>query len=595
VSLVVGPAGSGKTQLVASWVTSEWVNAPVAWVTVEDDDDRTGVFWAYVVEALRRAGVAATPPLTPLTSTATVDRSFLVRLTAALAQQQKPVVLVLDGVSNLTGEQWAADLAFVLRHTGSLLRLVLVGRWDPPLPLHRYRLAGRLNEIRSKDLAFTADEATDLLTQHGVELSPTGLASLLEHTEGWAAGLRLFAMALEDRHDADRLVDVITGNEATIAEYFVDEVLRLQPAHVRAFLLEASILETFTPELAEAVTGRSDSRRLLMELQRQNAFVQRAGEYSTAYRIHRLFAELLRAQLVCEAPELTAQLHRRAADWFAAQGQTVEAVSHAVKAGAWVAAATIIIEHYAIGRLVLDGGASRLGALVRHLPGDLDSPEVATVAAASALADRATDRCAQQVSRVHELMMRREYVCGDALALAEFLVEVLLADLCGDSSQVLHTTSLIDYFVTQVPPKQLTRHPERRALILAARGAAQSRVGAIDAATVTLTEAAAIAEPGCEYPRIDCLQHLALIEAYRGRLRRAEKLADEAWSRRAGRSVPNWPWRGWRWSGTTSTPPGVTCAPRTRGFTRTATAWPRPPSPWSRPGACRPAANCAAQ
>ena len=51
----------------------------------------------------------------------------------------------------MTGQQWATDIEFVLRHTSPALRLVLVGRWDPPVPLHRYRLAGRLAEVRSED------------------------------------------------------------------------------------------------------------------------------------------------------------------------------------------------------------------------------------------------------------------------------------------------------------------------------------------------------------------------------------------------------------------------------------------------------------
>ncbi|GAB1693610.1 LuxR C-terminal-related transcriptional regulator [Krasilnikovia sp. M28-CT-15] len=528
VRLVVGPAGSGKTQLVASWVNGGAAGTAVAWVTLEDDDDQTCGFWTYIVEALRRAGVPISPTLSPVASNSAVDRSFLVRLSAELSEQQMPVLLVLDGVSALTGDQWATDLEFVLRHTSPLLRLVLVGRWDPPLPLHRYRLDGRLTEVRSEDLAFTAEEAGELLTLHGVDLSAAGLSSLLEHTEGWAAGLRLFAIALQDRRDADRLVDTITGNEATIAEYFVDEVLRVQPPHVRAFLLETSILDTFTPELAEAVTGRTDALRLLVELARRNAFVQPAAEYSAAYRFHRLFAELLRAQLMYEAPERTPQLHRRAAAWFAAQGQTAEAVSHAVRAGDWATASTVIVDHHAIGRIVLDGRAGRLGTLLRHLPEDSEDAEVAIVSAALALADSSAERCAHQLSRAQELVMRRGWEYSQALALADLLLGVLLAAASADHAQVLQLSAAAEHALAQAPRDDLARHPELRVLLLAAKGFAQSGRGAIDAAAVTLTEAVTGAVAGCEYPRVECLQHLALIEAYRGRLGHAEKLANEA-------------------------------------------------------------------
>ena len=523
----MGPAGSGKTQLAASFASSPQAGPTVAWVTLEDDEP-TNTFWTYVMEALRRAGVAISPGITPPSAGVAVDRSFLNRLASALAKRDRPVLLLLDGVSGLSGEQWATDLEYVLRHAGPLLRLVLIGRWDPPLPLHRYRLAGRLTEIRSEELSFTAAEATELLRLHGVVLSPPKLLSLLEHTEGWAAGLRLFALALQDRRDADLLVDTITGNEATISEYFVDEVLRGLSPPVRSFLLEASVLDTFTPELAEAVTGRADAQRLLMDLERHNVFVQPAAEFSAAYRFHRLFAELLRAQLLCEAPARAAELHRHAAAWFAAQGQTFEAVHHAVKARDFSAAATIIVEHHAVGRLALDGRADPIGALLRHLPDELSDPEAAVVSAALALAEGAVDRCARQLNRAQELVICGGWEYSEALALADLLLGVLLAAARDDHEQVVQLSPAVEVALHQAPPAVQARHPELRVLVLAAKGIAQSRLGAVDAATVTLTEVTRAEVAGCERMQISCLQQLAVIEAHRGSLGHAEKLATEA-------------------------------------------------------------------
>ncbi|MFF5295890.1 LuxR C-terminal-related transcriptional regulator [Paractinoplanes globisporus] len=528
VTLVVGPAGAGKTQLVATWAAEGTPGYPIGWITLEEEDGPSDAFWAYILEALRRAGVPVAASLSVPRAGGAADRSFLVRLASALAEQPEPVVLVLDGVSNLTSPHWATDLEFVLRHAGRMLRLVLVGRWDPPLPLHRYRLAGRLEEVRSEDLAFTSDEAAELLILHQVPLSRDGMSQLLQHTEGWAAGLRLFAMALEDAGDAESLIATITGNEATIAEYFVDEVLRIQPAHVRTFLLETSILDTFTPELAEAVTGRADARWLLSALCRQNAFVQPAGDGLTAYRCHRLFAELLQAQLSREAHERIPELHRRAASWFAGAGQITEAISHASAAGDWALAATIVVEDYAIGRLLLDGRESRLSEQLSALPDDLESPEGAVVAAALALSKRDVETSAGHLERAEELMMSSPAGYSPALALAHLVTDVVLARLRDDLDGVLHAAAAAEEMLAETPPQRLERHGELRALVLGARGDAQSRVGAIDAAAVTLTEVANTVAGSCEGVRIGALSHLALIEAHRGRLRHAEKLADQA-------------------------------------------------------------------
>ncbi|MEU8236253.1 LuxR C-terminal-related transcriptional regulator [Actinoplanes sp. NPDC048967] len=527
VTLVVGPAGSGKTQLVASWAHDRCRDA-VAWVTLEHDDGGTATFWAYVVAALRRAGVPVSPSPAADPGPDGADRSFLVRLSAELAAQPAPLLLVLDGTGLIEGDRWATELEFVLRHAGPMLKLIIIGRWDPPLPLHRYRLAGRLAEIRTEDLAFTAGEAEELLTLHGVELSRAGLATLLEHTEGWAAGLRLFALALQGRPDADHLVGTITGTESGVAAYLADEVLRRQPAHVRSFLLEAGILDTFTPELAEAVTGRTDARRLLVDLQRRNAFVQPVAEYSTAYRFHPLFAELLRAQLLCEDPRRARELHSHAARRLAGRGQTADAVGHAVEARDWPAAATIAVDHHAVGRLVTEGRNGRLGTLLAQLPPDCASAEAAIVSAALALADASTDQCAHQLARAQELVIRRDWEYNQALALADSILGVLLAATRGDHAQVLQLSPATEQALAQAPPEVTAAHPELRALMLAARGIAHSYAGAVDTAVSCLTEVVAAPAPGYEDLTINCRQHLALIEAHRGRLRQAEKLATEA-------------------------------------------------------------------
>ncbi|MEU8234751.1 LuxR C-terminal-related transcriptional regulator [Actinoplanes sp. NPDC048967] len=527
VTLIVGPPGSGKTQLAASWIAGVPRPGAVAWINLEDED-RACPFWTVVLEAMRQAGVPISPSLASSAVATPVDRSFPARIAAELTRLDQPVLLVLDGVSDLAGAAWADELEFVLRHTAALLRVVLIGRWDPPLPTHRYRLAGELLEIRGADLAFTAKEADKLLGLHGVHLSAAKLTSLLEHTEGWAAGLRLFAMALQGRPDADSVVDSITGNEATIAEYFFDEVLRTQPVHVRSFLLDISILETFTAELAEAVTGRADARAILAELARCNAFVQPTAEFSTVYRFHRLFAELLCAQLLCAAPERLRPLHRRAAGWFARRGQTVEAAGHAVKAADWDTAARVVIEDYAIGRLLTEGRGGPLGALLHRLPVDLDSPEAALVSGALALATGSTDDCARHLRRMPPGDRAGPGARGPAVTLSDLLLRVLLADARGAEEQVLTGTSAAEQALTHVPTDQLARHPELTVLLLAAKGRAQSRQGAVDAAAMTFTRAIARDAPGSQLPRLECLQHLALLEAHRGRLSHAERLAEEA-------------------------------------------------------------------
>ena len=161
LTTVTGPPGSGKTMAIASWAATSADPGPLAWVTLDDYDNRPRVFWSYVVAALRRAGVAV-PPVSPAADGGTADHVFLLRLASVLAAQDPPVVMVLDDAHLLTERDPLDGLDYVLRNAGTGLRLVVSSRMDPLLPLHRYRLAGELTEIRADDLAFSLPESTAL-------------------------------------------------------------------------------------------------------------------------------------------------------------------------------------------------------------------------------------------------------------------------------------------------------------------------------------------------------------------------------------------------------------------------------------------------
>ena len=150
---------------------------------------------------------------------------------------------------------------------------------------------------------------------------PTAGAALLhQRTEGWAAGLRLAAIALADHPDPERFVVEFSGSNRTVAEYLIAEMLERQPAEVQQLLLRTSILDRVNGELADLLTGRSGSERILLELEDANAFVVSLDAERTWFRYHHLFADLLRLELRRTLPEELPALHRRAAEWFLAAG-----------------------------------------------------------------------------------------------------------------------------------------------------------------------------------------------------------------------------------------------------------------------------------
>jgi hypothetical protein len=257
LTLLTGPAGSGKTVLLSSWVATAALPGPVAWVSLDAADNDPARFWSYLLAALRQSGAA--PPSGRLGSFGLPiggpDRGFVLRLAGELATLEQPVVVVLDDVHEVTNPAVLDGLATVLQRSPSPLRLLLTTRDDPPLSLARLGVAGQPTEVRAAELAFTAAEAAELLADHGLVLADADLLVLQARTEGWAAGLRLAALSLQDHPDPGGFIAQFSGSSRTVADYLLEEVLGRLPEEVRAFLLHTSVVERLSGELADALTG----------------------------------------------------------------------------------------------------------------------------------------------------------------------------------------------------------------------------------------------------------------------------------------------------------------------------------------------------
>ncbi|MBG0857443.1 AAA family ATPase [Streptomyces spinoverrucosus] len=303
LTMVNGPAGAGKTLLVADWAAG--LEQPPAWLTCDPADRNPGVFWAYVLEALRAAGVPVPSEVGRPAGASRLDPGLPARLAAGLAGSDRRVVLVLDEYDRVTTPEIAEQLRFVLDHAGAGLRLVLVTRTEPLLPLHRYRVSGRMTEIRNADLAFTPEEAAELLTRHGLSLPAGAVPALVRRTQGWAAGLRLCALAARQSPDPETYLKEFEAGRSTVADFLLAEVLDRQAPERQDLLLRVSVLDRFCPDLVNALTLRSDAERALAELHRENVFLQHLGH--SWYCLHPLFAEILRAHLRERAPGLAVE------------------------------------------------------------------------------------------------------------------------------------------------------------------------------------------------------------------------------------------------------------------------------------------------
>ncbi|GLZ40580.1 helix-turn-helix transcriptional regulator [Actinokineospora sp. NBRC 105648] len=376
VTLVHGPAGSGKTTALAAWAAEPARPAAprVRWAGLDQHDNSPARLWGTIHSALAVDD-------SPLSWDSTDPFADLVR---AVDSASGHTCLVLDDIHELREPAACEVLSALVRHPPDGLRLILAGR-TPPVHLSRLSLEGRLREVDGHTLALTRAETAALLAEYGIDPDPTALTALLERTMGWVAGTRLVASWMAGAPAAARDPGAFPADDPLAADYFAEEVLAEHPPHVRHLLLVTSVCDRVSAELAAVLSGQRHAGTLLHCLARTNSLVMRcadtAGEW---YRYHPLLRDHLRAELTRTRPGARQRLHRKAARWLRAEGDVSAALRHAELAQDHDLTAEMI---EADGlREVLRGNSDQVCAAVAALPEDkVGAPEVTAIAAVAAL------------------------------------------------------------------------------------------------------------------------------------------------------------------------------------------------------------------
>jgi LuxR family maltose regulon positive regulatory protein len=508
VTVISAPAGSGKTSLLRAW--ADWPGRPrrLAVMQVQRGQHDAQFFWLALLGAVRDA-VGADDDAEPLAATPGFNAAAMAdRVLAELAATGDDITLVIDDLHELVSPEAVAQLSRLLANLPPRMHIVLATRHDLRLRLHQLRLAGELTEIRAAELRFSEPETRALLAAAGIALSEGSVARLHRRAEGWAAGLRLAVLSLAGHPDPERFVAEFSGSDRAVAEYLIAEMTDRQSAPVRDLLLRTCLLDRVNGELADLLTGRPGSERILLDLEDANAFVVSLDPGRTWFRYHRLLSDFLRLELRRTLPEEVPALHRRAAGWFIGQGQAADAIRHTEAAGDWPDAARLLADHSF--SLMLDGRAQTIGDLVRAFPPGEDHRELALV---RAMSDLVLGRLDDAAAHLAVAQAHAETAPPDRrrrLRMSIAAVRVSLARRRGHLSGVLEQVAFLASPLGGATDEDIALGSDLRALALLNLGTAEAwaPTGLADAER-HLREGAALArEIGRPYLEVDCLAQL---------------------------------------------------------------------------------------
>jgi LuxR family maltose regulon positive regulatory protein len=513
LTLISAPAGSGKTVLLANWMFARGAGRRIGRLRLGPEHAGRRQFWTAIIDAAARAcselAGLAVPPRGQL-------QGFVTTARASLAAMDEPLVLVLEDLQDVGATSEAmGELEWLLEHIPDPLRLVVATRRDPPLRLQRLRIAGRMTELRAEHLAFTLQETAELLAP--LDLAPEDVELLWRRTEGWAAGLRLAELSLQDSADRHAFVVGFEGEDRAVSDYLMSEVITRHPPETLDFLLRTSVVDRVNGELAEALTGVGRGEQALRDLQGLDGFIATPPSGGGWYSYHPLFAEALRAELRRRLSHELPSLHRAAGRWHAEHGTALEAVRHAVAARDWELAAEVIGAHWLV--FVMRGSGAMLRDLAAQIPEEAvrADAELALAMAGLVLEAGEQDEADEWLVRAYELAGDLPAARRRRFAVVSTATSLYRARLSGDLTEALSAARL-------VMDERWDRSVavEVRALTLANMGIAEFWAGDAEEAADHLQAAAGLAlECANDFVLFIAEGYLAAVDALGGRLSEA--------------------------------------------------------------------------
>lgn len=374
---IQGPAGSGKTSTLLAWRRELIaINFDVAWLSVIGEDNEPARLANCLLASVAEVDASMVREAALLLGQGggelALEHWFIVLL-QGIAQHSKDLVLMIDDVHHLNDPDIFKALSWLLDYAPQNLHLVLGTRSALPatLPLARLRTQDQLSEFDLQDLRFSAEESERYLRQQFGDISTQDAEALHELTDGWVAGLQLFAINMKSKRSGDFSRMQVRGARA-FAQYFEQEVLTHLPPADLQLLISSSICNRFSAPLCANLIGKPQAiawtMRLLTHLDSDNLFITQVKSHDreTWYRLHPLLREVLRDHLSRQSEDEQKNLHALARDWFFEHGHIDEAVRHAVLAGDFQIAAEIV--EACAHELMARGSLSQLPNLLRKLP-----------------------------------------------------------------------------------------------------------------------------------------------------------------------------------------------------------------------------------
>ncbi len=352
LSIVIAPAGYGKTTLVGQWLHD--TETFFTWLSLDESDNDLRRFWQYVIGAFERILPNVGTEASKLLSKSDFDylEAVITSLVNALSEQantETPIVLVFDDFHHIHDFDILRNLVFFIDYLPPNVHVVITSRTEPVFPLSRWRVKNFLNEIYAADLAFSDDECFRFFNEFmALDISREEAIKIRDKTEGWVAAMQLAAISRENlQHSAgiNQAISNYHGSDKLINDYVLSEILDQQSEEIQSFLLQSSCLVRLNSLLCDTVLELENSQEILNSLEHSNLFIIPLDTSHQWYRYHDLFRESLLHRIKQDNPKAVLSIQKKAIDWLLEHDQIHESIDQLVQLQDWEWLKDVLQDH----------------------------------------------------------------------------------------------------------------------------------------------------------------------------------------------------------------------------------------------------------
>jgi ATP/maltotriose-dependent transcriptional regulator MalT/DNA-binding SARP family transcriptional activator len=308
VWIAAGP-GSGKSTLAACWAAAR--GPRTLWYRADAGDRDPGAAFGYFTELAR--GASRRAPALPAYQPQDVERldmfarSFFRTFYAVVPAAP---TLVIDDAHAAAGSDFDVLLAAAIREAPSDVSLLVLSRHEPTGALLDDVARGTLQRVEDEALAFSEDEAVELLAGR---IGRAGATRLHVQAAGWAAGMLLLAQAPPTPGAATAIA------HERLEAFFAERVLAPLAEGERRTLAAAALLPDVDAAGLAAMGLDPAAADTLERLRRLHTFVTRLDRQPPSWRLHDLLRDALAQRFDAMADAAWRDRVRRAAAQIAAE------------------------------------------------------------------------------------------------------------------------------------------------------------------------------------------------------------------------------------------------------------------------------------